>query len=125
MFVVGQHFLVTLWRLLKFWRMIKVPIACPYCGNLGNSRADVAKHIQVFHPNLSEEEKLKKIRENPRAWIVEHGFEKELRLVQEGKCPMCARHVLMEELYGSREMQEWKISGVCGPCQRKLKEGKL
>lgn len=91
---------------------------CPYCRCETNSKADMQKHILVFHPNLTEEERLKKIRENPVQFVVEHGFSRELNLVRQGKCPICEQPVKSEELMGAKEWKEFQISGFCGPCQR-------
>ena len=101
---------------------------CPYCPYEwdGESPAkNIAEHIRIWHPLLTEEEKLAKIKRYPLHWLKEKGFARELALVKQGRCPVCANTVREEELVGSGEWKEWQISGLCGSCQRKRKEGKL
>ena len=94
---------------------------CHLCGLEANSKADLAKHIYVFHPNLTEDERIRKANDNPVAFLKEHGFTKQYNLVKQGKCPVCERVTIMEEIKGMKELNEWRMFGLCGPCQRKRK----
>ena len=89
---------------------------CPYCRL---EQKNMPEHMAAFHTRKQEEDRLMKARDNPETFLKERGFARELALVQQGKCPLCEKVVLMEELIGTRELNEWRKSGACGPCQRK------
>ena len=45
------------------------------------------------------------------------GFEKEVSLVQEGKCPFCKKNVNLSDFKNEISIKEYKISGLCQICQ--------
>lgn len=47
------------------------------------------------------------------------GFEKEFKLVEQGKCPFCEKPVSIEDFDDELSKKEFKISGLCRGCQNK------
>ena len=45
------------------------------------------------------------------------GFEKEVKAVEENKCPLCAKDIKMEEFKDEISEVEYGISGLCQKCQ--------
>ena len=45
------------------------------------------------------------------------GFGKEVRMVEEGKCPSCSAKVEVGEFRDEISVREFKISGLCQKCQ--------
>lgn len=46
------------------------------------------------------------------------GFDKELKLVQEGKCPFCGESIKGPSAFRDEiSRKEYKISGLCQECQ--------
>jgi hypothetical protein len=50
------------------------------------------------------------------------GFSKQLRLIKDGKCPICSKAVNLHELEekGDEARNEFEISGMCYTCQVKV-----
>jgi hypothetical protein len=47
------------------------------------------------------------------------GFEKEMNLVKEGKCPTCGCVINTDSFRDGLSKREYKISGMCQTCQDK------
>ena len=45
------------------------------------------------------------------------GFGEEVKLVEQGICPLCKVKVKMEDLKDEISVREFKISGLCFKCQ--------
>jgi len=45
------------------------------------------------------------------------GFSKEVKKVEQGRCPFCKRQIKMEEFRDALSRREFRISGVCQTCQ--------
>lgn len=45
------------------------------------------------------------------------GFRKKVRMIKEGKCPLCSAKVEMREFRDEISVREFKISGLCQKCQ--------
>lgn len=70
------------------------------------------------HTRGPTQQELEKIHRHPNpkiAYLQEQGFHKELQRMAEGKCPMCGHLVRTEEM-NPQQLQEFKVSGVCGTC---------
>lgn len=48
------------------------------------------------------------------------GFQKQLDLVKQGRCPLCAKKVYKSELRNAIEVNEFKISGLGHCCQPQM-----
>jgi hypothetical protein len=49
--------------------------------------------------------------------LLSIGFEKEVKLVEEGKCPSCKNIIRDNEFVDAKSIQEFHISGLCQNCQ--------
>jgi hypothetical protein len=47
------------------------------------------------------------------------GFESEVKLVEEGKCPFCQEPIKSDEFRDELSRKEYVISGMCQKCQDK------
>ncbi len=47
------------------------------------------------------------------------GFREEVKLVEQGFCPLCKEKVKMEDFKDEISVKELKISGMCYDCQGK------
>jgi hypothetical protein len=57
--------------------------------------------------------------------IMEHfGFQVELGLIKEGKCPWCKKAVNMNDFRDKQSKKEFIISGLCQSCQDDFFEGR-
>ena len=45
------------------------------------------------------------------------GFGKEVKAVEEKKCPFCVQPIKMEDFKDKRSKKEYTISGICQKCQ--------
>lgn len=45
------------------------------------------------------------------------GLHKEVERVQHGFCPFCAKPVSMEDFRDALSVKEFRLSGICQPCQ--------
>jgi ssDNA-binding Zn-finger/Zn-ribbon topoisomerase 1 len=45
------------------------------------------------------------------------GFDKQVDLVENGKCPLCGEDINMESFKDDVSIKEFKISGICQKCQ--------
>jgi len=45
------------------------------------------------------------------------GFGKEVETVEAGKCPLCAKAIVMSEFEDALSRREFGISGICQKCQ--------
>lgn len=45
------------------------------------------------------------------------GFNKEIKKVEQGRCPFCDRQVKMEDFRDALSRKEFRISGLCQTCQ--------
>lgn len=45
------------------------------------------------------------------------GFEEEVEMVENGRCPFCGRQVDVREFRDARSLREFEISGLCQRCQ--------
>lgn len=48
------------------------------------------------------------------------GFLKEVKLVEEKKCPFCKKHINMSEFRNQISKKEFIISGLCQNCQDEM-----
>jgi hypothetical protein len=48
------------------------------------------------------------------------GFEKEMKMVEKGRCPFCGRKVCLSDFSDERSRREFKLSGLCPRCQREM-----
>ena len=48
------------------------------------------------------------------------GFEKEVKLVKEKKCPFCKKQINEVNFKNELSKREYKISGLCQECQDKV-----
>lgn len=44
------------------------------------------------------------------------GFEEEVKLIEEGKCPFCKRPVKIDDFDDEISKKEFKLSGLCKKC---------
>lgn len=49
--------------------------------------------------------------------MIAFGFEKEVELVENGRCPFCGRVIDLKEFRDELSVQEFRISGLCQVCQ--------
>ena len=49
--------------------------------------------------------------------MKEAGFEKEVKLVEDGKCPWCKKPINMIDFKDALSVKEFGISGLCQRCQ--------
>lgn len=59
---------------------------------------------------------------NPRIMQMT-GFDKEVNLKKEGKCPFCKTKVKEDDFNDALSKKEFKISGLCKKCQDKVFSG--
>ena len=45
------------------------------------------------------------------------GFGEQIRMVDQGKCPLCGKVVIMDDFKDELSRREFKISGICQKCQ--------
>lgn len=45
------------------------------------------------------------------------GFGKEIKKVEQGRCPFCGRQIKTEEFRDALSRKEFQISGLCQTCQ--------
>lgn len=48
------------------------------------------------------------------------GFSKEVKLVENLKCPICQASIHMEDFKDPLSIREYQISGMCQKCQDKI-----
>jgi len=51
------------------------------------------------------------------------GFEKEVELVEAGKCPFCQKDINLKDFSDALSLKEYRISGMCQVCQDKTYAG--
>jgi len=51
--------------------------------------------------------------------LKQAGFEKEVELVNLGKCPICSQEIKQTDFKDSLSKKEFLISGMCQKCQDK------
>jgi hypothetical protein len=51
------------------------------------------------------------------------GFDKELSLIDEGRCPFCQKMVYLNDFRDELSVNEFRISGLCQQCQDKTFDG--
>ena len=51
------------------------------------------------------------------------GFNKEVKLVSEKKCPFCKKEINVDEFEDELSKKEFKISGLCQSCQDEVFNG--
>ena len=49
--------------------------------------------------------------------MIALGFEKEVRMVENGRCPFCGEQVDVSEFRDELSLREFYISGLCQRCQ--------
>jgi len=49
--------------------------------------------------------------------LKEAGFDREVKLIEEGRCPCCGEIVNEEDFRDEPSKKEHKISGMCQSCQ--------
>ncbi len=58
--------------------------------------------------------------------IMEHfGFQMELDLIKEGKCPWCKKLIDFNHFRDRSSKKEFTISGLCQSCQDSFFEGRM
>lgn len=45
------------------------------------------------------------------------GFGKQVKAVEQGKCPICQKDINTKEFKNAISLKEYKISGMCQSCQ--------
>ncbi len=48
------------------------------------------------------------------------GFEKEVKLFESGKCPMCKEEINLNDFEDDLILKEYTISGLCQKCQNDI-----
>ena len=48
------------------------------------------------------------------------GFEKEVQLVKQNRCPICGKDVNVESFKDALSRKEFFIRGICQPCQDEI-----
>ena len=49
--------------------------------------------------------------------MKKHGFGKQVKKVEQGRCPFCKNKIKMEEFRDSVSWREFHVSGLCQTCQ--------
>jgi len=52
--------------------------------------------------------------------MTEVGFEEEVKLVEEGRCPFCKRVIDANDFKSDDSRREYLISGLCSDCQDQI-----
>lgn len=73
--------------------------------------------------NYDEQQKHRaKIRQHPIDFLKEKGFQRELELVKQGRCPVCAKkvHTSMFEGRDIKYAKEFALTGICPFCMDRM-----
>ena len=96
-------------------------LRCHLCPYVAFDYEDMGRHVKRTHRFLKEEERRKAMLANPVQALHEKGFDRELLLVAQGKCPRCANPCVIDETTPADAIKEWQKSYLCPKCFAEIK----